>query len=164
MNRVFIYFARFAVILGGYGFAAIAASAFLNLMLVGHLDLTPDETAGVVTGSIWLSIPFLALFVGYFAFMPSLPVILLSEILGWRSWLFHALAGAGIAAFVVLGFFGVDLGSQLGQNPRLALSLIGGGIVGGAAYWLVAGRYAGEWRARAARPTAVAPGPAGDSG
>ena len=112
MNRVLIYFARFAVILGGYGVAAIAASAFLNLMLVGHLDLTPDETAGVVTGSFWLSIPFVALFVGYFAFMPSLPVILLSEILGWRSWLFHSLVGAGIAAAVVLGFFGADRGAE----------------------------------------------------
>ncbi len=47
----------------------------------------------VATGSFIFSIPFVALFVAYFAFIPAVPAIVIAEILGKRDWLFYALAG-----------------------------------------------------------------------
>jgi hypothetical protein len=45
-----------------------------------------------------------------------------------------------------------------GSNPRLALRAVGAGMFGGIAYWLVAGRLAGNWR-DAARPDPISPAP-----
>ena len=107
-------------------------------------------------GSVVFSIPFVALFVAYFAFLPAMPAILLSEILGKRDWLYHAISGDGVA-LVVVAFFrsAAAPGNNAITDPRFALALIGGGICGGIAYWLVAGRLAGNWRERV-RPPAVA--------
>ena len=51
----------------------------------------------VATGSFVFSIPFVALFVAYFAFIPAVVAIVLGEILGKRDWLFYALAGGVVA-------------------------------------------------------------------
>jgi hypothetical protein len=168
VRRFPVYLGRFALILAGYACAALAASAFIHLLFLGTLDWRPDEVPVVVTGSLVFSIPFVALFVAYFAFVPSVPVVLLAELIGRRDWLFYALGGAVVAA-AVLGMFwmgaeplpgGLDLGSQpvavdpAVRDPRFAMLLAGGGIVGGMAYWLVAGRLAGNWRARVRRPAA----------
>ena len=37
------------------------------------------------------------------------------------------------------------------RDPRFWAAMLGGGISGGIAYWLVAGRLAGNWRARLRR-------------
>ncbi|WP_292627591.1 hypothetical protein, partial [Mesorhizobium sp.] len=103
MNRLFAYLIRFAVILIGYGVASLAASAFLNIMFLASLGLMTEQTQPAAQASLWFSIPFVALFVAYFAFMPAAVAILVSEILGRRDWLFYALAGAVVAA-VFLGF------------------------------------------------------------
>src|SRR6185295_5971460 len=98
----------------------------------------------VVMGSIVFSIPFIALFVAYFAFLPAIPAILLSEILGKRDWLYHAISGAVVALVIVVFMRGAaDAGNEAITDARFALALIGGGICGGIAYWLVAGRLAG---------------------
>ena len=105
----------------------------------------------MVMGSVVFSIPFVALFVAYFAFLPSIPAILLAEMLGKRDWLYHAISGA-VVALVVVGFIrccGRKLATATVTDPSLALALIGSGMCGGIAYWLVAGRLAGNWRGRA---------------
>lgn len=94
MNRLVAYLIRFAIILIGYAVAALAASAFLNIMFLASLGYTPEHAQPAATASLYFSIPFVALFVAYFAFMPAAVAILVSEILGRRDWLFYALGRA----------------------------------------------------------------------
>lgn len=146
MDRVIAYLFRFAVIIVGYAFASLAASAFLNAVFLGFAGFTVDEATTVASGSIVFSIPFVALFVAYFAFIPSALAILVGELFAKRDWLFYALAG-GIVAAVVIGFVrgAAEAGNEAMTDLNFALALIGSGMVGGIAYWLVAGRTAGNW-------------------
>jgi hypothetical protein len=163
VSRVLLYLFRFAAILVGYMVAALAASAFLHLLFLGSAGFQPDDNSAVVAGSLLFSIPFTALFVGYFAFLPSLVMIVLGEILGQRNWLFYALGGAAVG-LAVAGLFWQGPTDEMGRMatdptfsaPRFVGLMIGGGIVGGLAYWLCAGRWAGGWRNRA-----TLPGPSG---
>ena len=157
MSRVVAYLLRFAVIIAGYAFAALAASAFLNLISIGAFDWTAEEAPWVIAGSVLVSIPLAALFVAYFAFVPSAVAILAAELLRRRSWLFYAIAGALIAVGVVV-FMRGGADARLATDSRLTLAMIGGGMVGGIAYWLVAGRSAGRWLDRGAADIS-APGP-----
>jgi hypothetical protein len=175
VNRVLTYLGRFFIILIGYAVAALAASAFLNVVFIASAGFAAEEAPAMFMGSFIFSIPFVALFVAYFAFAPAVPAILLAEILGKRDWLYYAVAG-GVIAVVVLGFFwhaanemyqaseGLDLPSTPQDtrsaitDPSLAMLVIGGGICGGIAYWAVAGRIAGAWR-DIARPGPTSPGP-----
>ena len=61
MSRVVAYLLRFAVIIAGYAFAALAASAFLNLISIGAFDWTAEEAPWVIAGSVLVSIPLAAL-------------------------------------------------------------------------------------------------------
>lgn len=160
MNRLVAYLVRFAVILIGYGVASLAASAFLNIMFLASLGLMTEQTQPAAQASLWFSIPFVALFVAYFAFMPAAVAILVSEILGRRDWLFYALAGAVVAA-VFLGFAyqTADANFEI-TDPRVAAAVIGCGMVGGIFYWLSAGRSAGSWR-QAGRSAPTSPGRSG---
>jgi hypothetical protein len=140
------YLIRFAVILIGYLVASLAASAFLNILFLAALGLAPDQVHPTATASLYFSIPFVALFVAYFAFMPAAVVILIAELLGRRDWLFYALGGA-VIALAFLGFVhrvGDANFDVTETNARLAV--IGCGMVGGIFYWLSAGRWAGSWR------------------
>ncbi|TPK59884.1 MULTISPECIES: hypothetical protein [unclassified Mesorhizobium] len=145
MTRLVAYIVRLAVILFGYAVAALAASAFLNVLFLASLGYTLAHAEPAATASLYFSIPFVALFAAYFAFMPAALAILIAEILGRRDWLFYALAGAIVAA-VFLGF-----ADQMGDTPfavtepRAMAAVIGGGMVGGIFYWLSAGRWAGTW-------------------
>ncbi|MEP9387305.1 hypothetical protein [Mesorhizobium sp. KR9-304] len=165
MNRVLTYLGRFFIIIAGYSVASLAASAFLVVVVIASAGSAAEELPAMLAGSYIFVIPFVALFVAYFAFVPSAPAILLAEILGKRDWLFYAIAG-GIVAVVVLGFFwraadgmyevseGLDLVSQPAgrrsaiTDSSLALLVVGAGMCGGIGYWLVAGRTAGSWRPR----------------
>jgi hypothetical protein len=155
VGRVLVYFARFTLIFVGYVSASLAASAFLHVISLGALGFTANETPAVVTGSIVFSIPFVALFVAYFAFLPSVPAILLSEAFGWRDWLHYALAGALIALIVIAYFIHESPDSNDAvRDPSFWAAMICGGVSGGLAYWLLAGRVAGNWRARVRRGVA----------
>lgn len=158
MNRILTYLVRFAVIIAGYVVASLAASAFLNIVTLASLGFTADEAPAAAMGSIVFSIPFIALFVAYFAFVPSVVAILISEIFGLRDWLYHALAG-GVVAAVVIGFFrgAAEAGNEAVTDPRFALGIIGAGMCGGIGYWLIAGRTAGSWRQRPRDVTSPAP-------
>jgi hypothetical protein len=170
VSRVLLYIGRFAVILIGYVAAALAASAFLHLLFLGSAGVRPDEAHAVVMGSLFFSIPFTALFIGYFAFLPSVAAILIGEVFGQRSWLFHALAGAAVGLAVVALFWQSsiwpDSGYQTGIEPAYSTSrfvglIVGSGIVGGLAYWLCAGRFAGNWRSAGEPDSSISSGPSG---
>ncbi|OBQ63403.1 hypothetical protein [Mesorhizobium erdmanii] len=144
MTRFVAYLVRFAVILFGYAVASLAASAFLNVLFLASLGYTPDHTHPTMTASLYVSIPFVALFVAYFAFLPSVIVILVAEIIGRRDWLYYALAGAVVAG-VFLGL--VDHAQEsifAVKETGAIMAVIGGGMVGGIFYWLAAGRWAGS--------------------
>lgn len=152
MSRLVAYLIRFAVILIGYVVASLAASAFLNIMVLASLGYTPEHAHPTATASLYFSIPFVALFVAYFAFMPAAIVIILSEIFSRRDWLFYALAGAVVAA-VFLGFVHRTADANFDVTDTSAvLAVVGCGMVGGIFYWLSAGRWAGSWRQAATSP------------
>ena len=142
MSRLFAYLARLIVILIGFFCASLGASAFLHLLVLGGMSWTGEEIA-FVAGGFLFSVPFVALFVGYFAFLPAMIVILLAEFLQRSDWLFFALAG-GAAGLAVAYFDRFQLrGDAAPQEATIAMALGATGIVGGICYWLVAGRSSG---------------------
>ena len=147
MRRFVVYLARFALMILGFAVSALAASAFLHLIWFGPLDPPPEEVSGPVMDSLLLSIPFMAMVVAYFAFLPATVVLVLAELLGRRDWLFYALGG-GAASLFFLARHAPGMASLAGDWPGAFLSAaaIGAGMVGGIGYWLVAGRSAGLWR------------------
>jgi hypothetical protein len=145
LTRVAAYLIRLAVILFGYVVASLAASAFLNILFLASFGYAPEQMDPTSNASLVVSIPFVALFVAYFAFMPAAVVVLVAEILGRRDWLFYALAGAVVAG-VFLGVVDHSRDTIFAvRDPGAILAVIGGGIVGGLFYWLSAGRWAGSW-------------------
>ena len=146
MRRIIAYLLRFAAILIGYLIASLAASAFLNVLFLGYFGYAPEPGHSTIAPALYFSVPFLALFVAYFGFMPAAIVILIAEMLGRRDWLFYALGGAAIAV-VFLGFaHNIGDGDFDVTDNNVRLALIGSGMVGGIFYWLCAGRWAGSWR------------------
>jgi hypothetical protein len=149
VNRLVAYLIRFAVILIGYAVASLAASAFINIIFLASAGFTPEQAAPATMNALVFSIPFVALFVAYFAFMPAVVVILVSELLDRRDWLFYALGG-GVVAAIFLGF--VDRSADVSfaiTEPFAIATVIGGGMVGGIFYWFSAGRWTGSWRREA---------------
>lgn len=156
MTKVIVYLGRFAVVIVGYAVATLAASAFLHVLLLGSQGWVPDEIPPVLGKSLMVSIPLTALFVAYFAFFPSVAAMMLAELLGGRGWLLHALGGMAVAA-IALGLFWLTAehalyGPASLETTRFAAFVAGSGIVGGLAYWLVAGRSAGNWQTRTRSP------------
>lgn len=139
---------RCFVILVGYAVGALAASAFLNVVMLAWFGFTAEETRMVATNSFVFSVPFAALFIAYLAFIPAAVAIAVSEIMAKRDWLFHALAGA-VVALIILGISRGGEGSAFAEIADLnfALAVIGAGMCGGIGYWAIAGRGAGGWRA-----------------
>ena len=99
---------------------------------------------------------FATSFIGATAFVPAVLLIIVAEIMRLRRLLYYAAAGAV-----------VGLTSYLGSNVELRLEnttdvspvfhplqlAAAAGIIGGLAYWLLAGRNAGRWR-EPAQPSA----------
>lgn len=105
-------------------------------------NVSPDE---VMTFAV-IVFPFIiALYVVVAALVVPLACIgvLISEAFAVRSWIFHALNGA-LSTWV--GWFLLE---QFREQTRIPLEqglMIGAGIAGGFAYWLVAGSSAGFWK------------------
>lgn len=143
MNRLFAYFGRLVVILVGFAAAAFAASLFMNVLMFSAFDLLAENYGVVSRPGFWVSVVFFTFFSAYQAFVPVCVLILCSEYLGRRDWLFYALAGAGCALFV-LAWSWVDPGAHPATaNPGFAAAALAAGMVAGIAYWIVAGRTAG---------------------
>lgn len=161
MARFVAYLVRFAVILFGYVVASLAASAFLNILFLGALGYAPGHLEPEAVASLYFSIPFVALFVAYFAFMPAAVVILVSELLARRDWLFYALAGAVVAAVFLA--FAHEAGDNVfaGTDASVMMAVVGSGMVGGIFYWLSCGRWAGSWRQTEGIERPTSPGPSG---
>lgn len=146
MNGVMAWLFRFAIIISGYIVACLAASAFLNIVILGSAGFTADEMPIVASGSFVFSIPLVALLMAYFAFLPAVVAILAGEFFGKRDWLFYALGGAVVAA-ILIGFDrSAETGSEATLDLTITLIMVGAGMCGGIGYWLIAGRTAGNVR------------------
>lgn len=159
MGRIVDYLVRCIIILVGYAVASLVASAFLHVVFFASAGFEPKDAPALTLGSFVFSIPFIALFVAYFAFVPAAAVILVAEVLAKRDWLFYAVGG-GVVAAVFLAFLhqAADPDFEVaGSGPMLAV--FGGGIVGGFFYWLSAGRWAGGWYRRKDPPGTTSPAP-----
>ncbi|MGE0500988.1 MAG: hypothetical protein AB7I79_04925 [Rhizobiaceae bacterium] len=147
MNRFLAYLMRFLAIILGYAAASLAASAFIHVFYLGSLGFGTEEGPWVVIGSLVFSIPFTALFVAYFAFVPAIVAIFVAEMFSMRGWAFHAIAGGVVGAVVVALFRRASSaeGDVAAGDPRFALLIVGAGVVAGLVYRLVAGGRAGAW-------------------
>jgi hypothetical protein len=138
---------RFCVITIGFVAAILASGLFVALLLTHGY-----ENAGTGSGLV-LSVAVMSSFIGYFAFLPAMPFIVWAELAGKRDWLFYALAGGAIAILLSALSWGAE--RPIGGDPVFSLIMLGAALIGGFAYWLVAGRSAGRWR------DAIAPAPSG---
>jgi Na+/citrate or Na+/malate symporter len=161
LSQIGLVLLRLSLILVGYASAALAASLFLHFVAWPFVADIGQEAPWLLVGGLFVSIPLAALFLSYFACLPAAVLIGLSEFRGYRSWLYHALSG-GVAAFaaVVLArqTHGMPVPDSHGEipliwMPEIMAATVAAGLVGGVAYWLVAGRSARGWFV----PTAPAP-------
>ena len=151
MGRVLIYFGRFALIFVAYVCASLAASAFIHIVVAAGARLRRLQHAGSPYGGAGLLDPVRRAVRLLF----RLPAVAAGDP-GWRRRSDGA-AGcftrwrAARSRWSIIAF--AIQASEPGDNPfadtRLSAAVVGGGIVGGMAYWLVAGRLAGNWRAKA---------------
>ncbi len=108
------------------------------------LDSDPVERVMFFTVSF-----FATSFVGASAFVPALLLIIVAEVARLRSLLYYAAAGAVVG---LASYFGSNVELRLENTTDVTpvfhpLQLAAAaGIVGGLAYWLLAGRNAGRWR------------------
>lgn len=121
----------------GFIAACLAAGIFLAVAAYGTGALDRDTV-------IWPAIfgVLAAPLIGGLVALPALVVIVLAELLSWRSVLAYLVAGgaAGLAANLLA--YG---GAGAISDSAVQLSMTAG-VIGGLAYWLVAGRTAGGSR------------------
>jgi hypothetical protein len=143
IGRIFVIF--FALIT-----AIMVAGIVLSIGIVAPewpwLDSDPMERM------MFFAVSFFATsYVGATAFVPALLLILFAEIARMRSILYYGVAGAVVG---LASYFGSDIELRLENTTDVApaghpLQLAAAaGIIGGLAYWLIAGRSAGRWRER----------------
>ena len=86
-----------------------------------------------------------------FALLPAALVVTISEVVRMRSFIYYGVGGALVA---LASYYGSDISVQLENTtdvPPVANAFqlaAAAGILGGLAYWLIAGRNAGRWRER----------------
>jgi hypothetical protein len=119
----------------GYIAACMSAGIF-GVLSVYDLSGGPDfSMAGfAISGGIVAGMYF-----GAFAFVPALCLIILAEASSWRSFFLYAPAGGAIALGTAL--FIHEAITDL--TVKASVVAAAAGLVGGAVYWLIAGRGAG---------------------
>lgn len=138
---------RVLVILLALLLASFAAGLVVTLAVLfptfSDLDLGMADQ-----GALNAVIVFGAIFISGFALIPALLVVVISEGVGIRSFVFYATAGA-VAGFVIYwSSAAADFGAlSVNSNTRREAEIMtGAGIIAGMVYWVIAGRNAGSWR------------------
>ena len=143
-------FGRILVIIFGLAIAIMVAGITLALGIVlpewAAMDSDPVERV------IFFFVAFFATgLVVTFALLPAVLVIVVSEVARMRSFIYYCVGGALVA---LAAYYGADISVQLENTTDVTpvantLQLAAAaGILGGLAYWLIAGRNAGRWRER----------------
>ena len=116
----------------GYGIAVAVGTAALTILFafVGEGDGLIESLSGLVFFFTMLPI------FGAFALKAWLPVVVITEWRGWRSWPVYG--GFGVLVGIIGAFLGPD--ATLDAPPLAASATLGG-----LTYWLIAGRNAGRW-------------------
>jgi len=133
-------------------FALIVAIIVAGIVLA--IGIVAPDWAGVDSDpfervSFFIVSFFATSFVGAVAFLPALVVIVISETARLRNFLYYGVGGALVG---LASYYGSDISVRLENTTDVApvgnaLQLAAAaGIVGGIAYWLIAGRNAGRWR------------------
>lgn len=136
---------RLVAILSGYIVAVLAAALFIGVLFFSLIPFEAGTPPGAYAGSLVVALFFFAPLVGYIAFLPALCIVVLTEVLHLRDWLFHALGGGAVGLLATAWLWRNPERSPAPPDAGFLMVLIGAGMVGGMAYWLVAGRAAGEW-------------------
>ena len=144
MTRLFGVLLRLFVILFGYACAVLVAVLFIHLLAWNSLGLDGDVADPVAQWAALVSVLLTALFVSYYAFLPSVVLITIAELRNIRGWLYFALSGAAVALSVVV-LRAMDRPAD-GAVVPVDAATIAAGLAGGIAYWVIAGRGAGAWR------------------
>ena len=153
-------FIRLCAVLAAYALAILVASLFLHMLAWPSLGFDGETPSLTARTALVVSVPLVALFISYYAFLPASVLIALAELRPYRSWLYFAISGgltavSAVALYQAMRLADIDNGMPA-SHP--AAETLGGGIAAGMAagiaYWLVAGRGAGRWRSRP-----ISPGP-----
>jgi len=152
MDRLVTYLVRFIAILAGFVAACLAASLFVNLLFASTVVAVIPEFSEAARPTLFVTVPFLALIIANLSFGAFLLVAVAAELLGWRSWIAHALAGAPVALYAGWRMAEAVDAPDAAADAGLMLLTLAAGLVGGIAYWAIAGRNAGRWRDRPTEP------------
>jgi hypothetical protein len=141
-------FGRIIVIIFGLLVAIIVAGITLAIGIIAPELAAMDSDA--IERVIFFFVAFFATgLVVVFALLPAALVVAISEVLRMRSFIYYGVGGALVA---LASYYGSDISVQLENTtdvPPVANALqlaAAAGILGGLAYWLIAGRNAGRWR------------------
>ena len=140
---------RIIVIIFALIVASMAAGVALAIGIVAP-DWATMDSDPVERVSFFVVSFFKTSFVGAVAIAPAFLLIVLGEALRIRSFIYYGVAGALVG---LVSYFGSNI-SMLLENttdiPPVEHTLplaAAAGVIGGIAYWLIAGRKAGAWRA-----------------
>ena len=144
---------RILVIMVALLLAAVATGITTSfaLLVFALQQLSSDPVENIM---VWGATLFGTGAAAFSAFLPTLIAIALAEALSIRSALAYALGGAAI---MLLAYYGAGFGWSYEESIDHAPPLISrqteiavaAGAVFGLVYWMIAGRRAGLWRARA---------------
>src|SRR6266568_1357539 len=138
---------RFLIVPFGFCIAVLAAVLFViaahwtRFMAIVAANRGGDET-DVALFFAGFFIVFIAAISAAKMLWPIVLAALLAEAFAIRSWMFHV-CGGGVAALIGLS---TSDGSGAYDLYNAPVIVIGAGIVGGFAYWMVAGWSAGFWK------------------
>lgn len=140
---------RLIVLAFAYVFACSIAMVTLVLSVIGwrssfgglNIASPEEEIINLLFSSAFGLVAFVQ--ISFSAFMPALIAGLVTEAFSLRSWLIH-LAIGGVLAAVLLSSANVYEG-EIPPQQDMVIALAAG-FMAGLAYWLIAGRRAGNWR------------------
>jgi hypothetical protein len=143
VSRVLAYLIRFAVIVIGYAVASIIATGGILTMLAFFAWLSGKPVAGPLIS--FRQILLLVYYVGYWAVIPSAVVVLWAEASGRRDWPFYV--GTGFLVGIITGGgLATYLSDSAAAIAFSAVVAMPAGMLGGAVYWLIAGKTSGALR------------------
>lgn len=132
---------RFGRMIAGFVAGAIAASFFLHLSLVLWMEPAERDWSIVFSLKAPFTILIGAMIIAVDSAIVALPVILIMERRGLRSWPAYVAAGVA-AAFISYALLWLVRGGSASAvpHPLLLAWMAGAGATGGFTYWVVAGR------------------------
>lgn len=128
----------------GYAAASLAGAVTAMLLTLVVTAAESDPELPVILAGALVTVPFVALFVGYLALVPGAVAIILAEALSVRRWPFFALAGTAAGAWFVAM---AQASGGPSAQPGPVAAILGIGCVSGLAYWRAAGRHSGAFKA-----------------